>query len=361
MLLEVRSIFPFSERHQRRFKVETPRSIPTTFIYREVVFGVLIYRERLDLPITFLVSVIPTFLQATVYFDERLPGIVASGVFQFFIDIATRNGLGNTPSVQKLEDAQTIFRLGDNYNPGPATYRIVHGAAFQNMSILERSKHLVIQDIPLFNIWDCISFIYALCVEPITSTMHAECHLYQFSTIVLALCNTRYFPSYTKPSTGAAAWNVPPTEGDRVLIAFATTCVGRGDDKKDMIHARFQFINDLASTLQEIFSPQRTALIRPGNCPEYIVFDIVCRSPGQYRSLCLGVKRNKIFKWCNHCEDLAAFLVNAGINIEDYWNQTCLKTDDASVVAENEGYSFNQLKPFAEVFSLSLEITRRSM
>ena len=152
-----------------------------------------------------------------------------------FIAIATRNGLGNIPSVQKLQDAQTIFRRGENYNPGPATYRIVHGAAYQNMSFLERSKHLVIQDIPLFNIWDCVSFIYTLCVEPITSTMQAECHLYQFCTIILALCNTRYFPSYAKANTVAAAWNVPPTEGDRLLVAFATTCIERAEDKNDII------------------------------------------------------------------------------------------------------------------------------
>jgi hypothetical protein len=40
------------------------------------------------------------------------------------------------------------------------------------------SEDMLAQQIPLFNIWDAISFVYIFYVENIRNQIHAELHLY---------------------------------------------------------------------------------------------------------------------------------------------------------------------------------------
>lgn len=51
-------------------------------------------------------------------------------------------------------------------------------------------------EVPIFNIWNSISLIYTLCVEPVFNSLVAEVHLYQFRTIVQALAKHWYFKPY---------------------------------------------------------------------------------------------------------------------------------------------------------------------
>lgn len=133
------------------------------------------------------------------------------------------------------------------------------------------------------------------------------------------------------------------------MAAFATTCVGRKLDKEEIIATRLKFIVDIASTLEKVFSPESKAFNLPGNCPEYLIFGIVCRKRGRYRSLCLSIRTDKIFKFCNHCESLMRLLNEVGIQIDDYWNQTSLKTEAKAVIAQQTGYSYVELKSFETV------------
>jgi hypothetical protein len=107
---------------------------------------------------------------------------------------------------------------------------------------------------------------------------------------IRALSSSPRFSSYAKPTTVASAWNVPPTEGEHLVVAFATTCVGRELDKKEIINARLKFIVDLASTLEKAFTPKSEAFNCVCNCPEYLIFGIVCRK----RDL-------KITNWAHFC------------------------------------------------------------
>lgn len=83
-------------------------------------------------------------------------------ILRRFIDIATQNGLGNTLAVQKLRDAEKLFAVGGTYDSTPIMERIVHGAAYQDIPAWEKAKDMVIKNILLYNIWDCLSYIYTL-------------------------------------------------------------------------------------------------------------------------------------------------------------------------------------------------------
>jgi len=62
------------------------------------------------------------------------------------------------------------------------------------------SSSSLIYQVPLFNLWDSISFIYTKPVEPIGDQLLVELHLYQFWTIIQILKGCfNYFSSFAKP------------------------------------------------------------------------------------------------------------------------------------------------------------------
>ena len=79
-------------------------------------------------------------------------------------------------------------------------------------------------------------------------------------------------------------------------IAFATTCIGGEEEKAKMAEARREFMKTLTDGLRnesKKVNERKTPTNAAGNCPEYLVWPIVCRQVGSYKSLCfnLGMKR----------------------------------------------------------------------
>jgi hypothetical protein len=54
-------------------------------------------------------------------------------ILQLFIEIGTRNGLGNNPAVKKLRDDEKTFALRGTYESSPVNNRIACGAAYQDI------------------------------------------------------------------------------------------------------------------------------------------------------------------------------------------------------------------------------------
>jgi hypothetical protein len=167
---------------------------------------------------------------------------------------------------------------------------------------------------------------YTLCVEEIETDRQAQLHLLQFRTIIRILSSHWYMKNFA-PSTVAAAWSASPSEKGAKCIAFATTCGGKGTDKRKHAEARFQFARDLVGGLNKL--KDLGAILqayKSGNCPEYKSIVIVCRLPGSYLSLCLNLEKNRIYKMCGHCDLLVDALAEMAINVEDLWLTTELRT-----------------------------------
>ena len=105
-------------------------------------------------------------------------------------------------------------------------------------------QHAVFQ-VPIFNLWDSISMIYTLCVEPINTNLRAELHLYQFRTIILFLSQHPYFRANRfRPTTAVATWSrqeSSPGGSFPSTIAFGTTSCGDGISKHIMSASRVAF------------------------------------------------------------------------------------------------------------------------
>src|ERR1700731_531835 len=68
-------------------------------------------------------------------------------------------------------------------------------------------RKVIIHGVPLFNIWDCILFLYTVCAEEIKTSVGAQLHLIQFRVIIKALRDVnQYFPNFSGPTTVAATW-----------------------------------------------------------------------------------------------------------------------------------------------------------
>jgi len=63
----------------------------------------------------------------------------------------------------------------------------------------------IFQKIPLFNIWDYISFAYAVCAEGMKTPLDVLFHLIRFRVIIGSLDAVgSYFPGFAGPTTVAA-------------------------------------------------------------------------------------------------------------------------------------------------------------
>ena len=209
-------------------------------------------------------------------------------ILTFFLNIASSNQLTITPAVQTLRDSLSILRRGGDFGREAAKKnwreRISQlSEAKTNHDSVSTLRNLCLQGFPIFNIWDSISFIYTLCVEDIKTQLGAELHLYQFRLIISALRKSElYFPYFAGPTTVAASWK--ETENQHFAVAFATTAVGdkEGDNMKEAIAAaRRVFMTTITKALTKEAKNTNTryALNRPGNCPEYLVWPVVC-GPG---------------------------------------------------------------------------------
>jgi hypothetical protein len=101
-------------------------------------------------------------------------------ILHFFIKVAALNQLATTPAVQSLHDClDSLTHLGDcridikgfDWKTRIAQLARPAKAEYANAS---DSRNLCIHGMPLFNIWDSLSFIYTVCTENIHMQVRAE-------------------------------------------------------------------------------------------------------------------------------------------------------------------------------------------
>ena len=126
----------------------------------------------------------------------------------------------------------------------------------------------------------------------------------------------------------AATWTAL-TEPQPLTIAFATTCVGSGNNiKAAMADARKKSIETITSQLKNIpptanswYAPNKT-----GNCPEFMTRGITCREEGKYVPL-FNVEydpKANVYQCCEHCEDMLQLWGANDIKIEDLWKESVM-------------------------------------
>jgi hypothetical protein len=127
-----------------------------------------------------------------------------------------------------------------------------------------------------------------------------------------------------------------------------------------MATKRVEFISATFHIMSFLFT---TGLIvvphnRSGNCPEMIVWGIVCRRPGGYKSLCLNVPvggnaLNKSLQYCGYCNQLENLLSGMRIYVTDWWDRTMLRNPAREPVVENEDYPYQELLSNRDILRLS--------
>lgn len=309
-------------------------------------------------------------------------------ILQYFVAVAKKNSLKDTPAVSCLERAiSTLARSEDSAGTPVSSWmdRISQRTILEvkeDLSALEQdgrymqrltdtsnehdsqitacqpllSSRALYKTIPLFNLWDSLSYIYTMCVEEIKSQLMAELHLFQFRIIIQILGNGEYFAAFASPTTVASAW---ADMGNNFLIAFATTCVGpkkEGDKtKEEMANVRCEFMTRLEAHREQLSCVMVVCSNRRGNCPEFLVWPIVCRETGSYSSLCFSTNpvsgRSKSMKFCGHCEQLANFLRKRKIEIEDLWDKALL-CDEKSRPFIPGRYPYRLLRSTTQILDL---------
>ena len=271
-------------------------------------------------------------------------------ILQFFLNISWSNNLSPSPAVQTLQNSLSVLRRGGDFSRDAAQKcwrkRIAQASAPKtNHDPVSTLRNLCLHGFPIFNIWDSISFIYTLCVEDIKGQLGAELHLYQFRLILKALrdCET-YFVPFAGPTTVAASWTVQ--QNQPLAIAFATTAVGeKGDNTKELIcRARQEFMATFKKVLtkeSKNVSTRNSPPNRPGNCPEYLIWPVVCwKGVGKYKSLCFNVPAPRAYRCCGHCEKILEKMGANGIQIDDIWATAILSTGPVSTKGP---YPFREL------------------
>jgi len=309
-------------------------------------------------------------------------------ILQYFVAVAQKNGLKDTPAVSCLERAISTLAKSDDSAGTPARSwmdRISQRTILEvkeDLSALEQgdrcmqrlidtsnehdsqilasqpllSSRALYKTVPLFNLWDALSYIYTMCVEEIKSQLMAELHLFQFRMIIEILRNCEYFAAFASPTTVASAW---ADMGNNFLIAYATTCVGpkqEGDTtKEEMANVRCEFMTRLAAHREQLSCVMVVCQNRRGNCPEFLVWPMICREPGSYSSLCFSTNRvsgrSKSLKFCGYCEQLANFLRKRKIEIEDLWDKALLCDEKSRTFARGR-YPYRLLRSATQILDL---------
>jgi hypothetical protein len=269
-----------------------------------------------------------------------------------FLNMARANGLGNSPAAAILQQAQATVQQGET---AIAIMDQETRIARTSTAAVWQSRDDLIDRVPLFNMWDALSFVYSFCVESIETQLQAELHLFQFRTILSVLRRGPCYDARYSPTTVAATWS-----DSFSVIAFATSCVGDPRNRARMAAKRVDFIKDTFGVMSFLFT---TGLIvvppnRVGNCPEMIVWGIVCRRPGGYNSLCINVPvgwnvLNKSLRYCGYCNQLANLLDAMQIRITDRWDRTMLRNPAREPVMENEHYPYQELLTNGDILRLS--------
>jgi hypothetical protein len=252
--------------------------------------------------------------------DGRLK---AHKILKYFIETGTTFGLTDTPYVQMLQAAAEACERGSRPKVAARLTRAekisqkTRGTALSHAATLGT---FVVNDIPIFNIFEAICWIYscAIDVDSILTDRDVELHLYQLRCIFAALKKTSWWAPSSLPSPIAAAWSKP--DGNPLLVAFACACVGI--DRNDLLNARRDYVRGL-SALVENCKDERSSANASGNCPEFVTWGAICRKERQYRSLCLNLPSNLSYKCCSHCTSLKkAAWEGLKIEVEDWYAKT---------------------------------------
>jgi hypothetical protein len=94
-----------------------------------------------------------------------------------------------------------------------------------------------------------------------------------------------------------------------------------------------------------------------GNCPEMIIWGIVCQRPGRYNSLCINVPGrgnviNNSIQYCGYCNKLSNLLSEMRIEITDWWAKTSLRNPAKKPVVDNEDYPYHELLSNQDILTL---------
>src|SRR5271167_5082297 len=84
-----------------------------------------------------------------------------------------------------------------------------------------------------------------------------------------------------------------------------------------------------------------------GNCPESLVWPVVCRQLGTYKSLCFQMSREKAHQFCTHCETILERLGANNIHIDDLWKAALLS--GGKISDNDEKYPWRGLKGFGRI------------
>lgn len=270
-------------------------------------------------------------------------------IFTFFLATATDFGLEDTPCTRMLEEAIMTCTNSAGISPQPSGRdKITQRTGRKVESQVVTLQGYVLQ-IPVFNIFKAMCWIYSCCVDSdkIRTDREAELYLLQFRFIFKALWASGWVPRRFMPSTVAAAWNSPT--GAPLLLVFSCSGVGMEEnDRLEINAARVEYVRGL-HTLADICADSAALPNRsrndPGNCPEFICWGSVCRGEGTYRSLCLNVHRNVAYQCCTHCDFLAKAALECNrIEIEDWYYQSSLTKGVSKKFGHYYGRDLKDLK-----------------
>ena len=73
--------------------------------------------------------------------------------------------------------------------------------------------------------------------------------------------------------------------------------------------------------------------------PEYLVWPVVCRHEGKYKSLCLNLRKESAYRCCGHCERTLEKLGANNVQIDDLWETAFLCTEQGS---DEEPYPYRE-------------------
>jgi len=275
----------------------------------------------------------------------------ARSIFEFFVEAAKVSGLENTPCVTVLQEAIAACDEAPATSSGDqlsGAKKVAQKTRSSAPSYVCQLRGFTVEQIPIFNVMEAICWIYTCSVQrdEIITDRDAEYHLYQLRLIFKALKATGWFPTKVIPSTVAATWSKPWSDGASLTIAFACTCTNTNKkEKAGMAEARRVYVSGLRTLSQNCVAGSGAQDVgnTEGNCPEFVAWGAICRGDGEYRSLCLNIPRENSYKCCDHCDNLAKCAWdNKRIKIDDWFDKTSLKTGPVKDVTF--GYSGCELK-----------------
>jgi hypothetical protein len=233
-----------------------------------------------------------------------------------------KNANGTAEKAQKLLPSQAKVdvmkdKIGD---------RVVSPTSFDF-----RYRDDVVKGVPLWNVFDAITYIYTACFVDMFISRECELHLYQLRTIfnVLGSAVGKSFKRKV-PSTMAATW-CKVGEGRPLVAGFAASYTRK--NKVAMAKVRRKYVDALVN-LNPV--DKKRAPNASGNYPEFITWSIVCRDAGNSKSLCLSNFKEIAYQFCGHFEDASKAFVEKKSKIEDFFDKSSLiistevRTDHAS-------------------------------